>query len=125
MATTATMTFGRTDYSGRGCLEYSWVPEGTRRTIILAPGQAEHTQVDTVPDNLKISQVQVYVLNNGELSTEMWQFPPGPPYAHPVATASVRVLAREAVGTVQYTDGTQAADTTHLDAYLRKCPTGL
>jgi len=124
MATTATMTFRRTDYSGRGCLEYSWVPEGKRRIIILGPGQAEHTQADTVPDNLKISQVQVYVLSNDELSTEMWQFPPGPPHTHPVTTASVSVLAKEAVGTVQYTDGTQAADTRHLDAYPRKCPTG-
>jgi hypothetical protein len=125
MPTTATMTFRRTDYSGRGCLEYSWVPEGKRRIIILEPGQAQHTQIDTVPDNLKISQVQVYVLNNGELSTATWQFPPGPPYAHPVATASVSVMAKEAVGSVQYTDGTKAEDTRHLDAYPRQCPTGL
>ena len=123
MPASVTMTLSRTDYSGRGCLEYSWVPEGKRRTIILAPGHAEHTQVDTVPSNLNISHVQIYVLNNGEFSTAMWQFPPGPPHAYPVATASVRVLAIEAVGTVHYTDGTQAADTKHLDAYPRQCPT--
>ena len=44
-------------------LEYSYVPEGKRRTILLRAGQQEHIQIDTVPDDLEASHVQVYTFN--------------------------------------------------------------
>ena len=90
---TITMDFWRDDYTGPACLEYSYVPEGKRRTIQLRPGQQEAIQDDTVPDDLKPSHVQVYTLtNNDAVSLGMWQFPPGPPYVLPVIGAQVSVF---------------------------------
>ena len=112
MAKKITMVFWRDDYVGPACLEYSWVPEGKRHTIQLAPGQQQGSQTDSIPDDLNPSQVQVYRLNNNDLiSAEMWQFPPGPPHALPVASAKVDVfqLREEAVGVVRYADDTTAA----------------
>jgi hypothetical protein len=57
-----TMDFWRDDYAGPACPEYSYVPEGKRRTIQLRPGQQEAIQTDIVPDDLKASHVQVYTL---------------------------------------------------------------
>jgi hypothetical protein len=62
-----TIDFWRDDYVDGACLEYSYVPEGKRRTLLLKPGQQEASQTDTVPDDLEASQVQVYTLtNNGQ-----------------------------------------------------------
>ena len=61
-----TMDFWRDDHTGPACLEYSYVPEGKRRTIQLRPGQQEAIQDDTVPDELKPSHVQVYTLTNND-----------------------------------------------------------
>lgn len=120
-----TMTFWREDYTGRGCLEFSWVPEGHRHVIVLPPRQQMGSETYTIPDDLNPSHVQVYRLDNNNLvSTEMWMFPPGPPYPHPVDWAEVRVYDhnREANGTVHYADGTAASDRRPLDPFGRPCP---
>lgn len=125
MPKTVTMKFWRDDYSGPACLEYSWVPEGVRRVIQLPPGQQAGDRTDPIADDLDPSHVQVYRLdNNTRVSTEQWQFPPGPPYSAPVDGATVEVYqARlEAVGTVHYADGSTAADTRRLDPIPRPCP---
>ena len=125
MSKKITMTFWRDVYTGPGCLEYSWVPEGKRHTIHLLPGQQEGSETDTIPDDLKPSHVQVYRLNNDDhVSADMWQFPPGPPHVLPVAGAKVDVFqARvEVVGVVHYTDGTTAAGADVLDMFPRPCP---
>lgn len=120
-----TMTFRRDDSSGPGCLEYSYVPEGKRHLIRLGPGQKEGKSIDSIPEGLKPSHVQVYRLdNNLKVSTEMWQFPPGPPHATPIAEAGVVVeqLRRLALGYVKYEDGSTASDSHPLDPISRPCP---
>ena len=120
-----TMKFWRDDYTEGACLEYSWVPEGVRRVITLDPGQQAGDRTDPVSDDLKPSHVQVYrLVNNKRVSTEMWQFPPGPPYTDPVDGATVEVYEGrlEAVGTVRYADGSTASDTRPLDPFPRPCP---
>ena len=90
MAMQITMKFWRDDYSRPACLEYSWVPEGLRHTILLAPGQQEGSRTDPISDNP--SHVQVYMLdNNNQVSAEMRQFPSGPPHNTPVDGATVEV----------------------------------
>jgi hypothetical protein len=120
-----TMDFWRDDYTGPACLEYSYVPEGKRRTIHLRPGQQEALQTDTVPDDLKASRVQVYTLtNNDVVSLDMWQFPPGPPYVLPVIGAQVSVLQERmvAAGVVTYSDATVNSGSAPLDPFPRPCP---
>ena len=120
-----TMDFWRDDYTGPACLEYSYVPEGKRRTILLPAGQQKVTQTDTVPDTLKASQVQVYTLtNNGKVSLAMWQFPPGPAYHLPVVAAEVSVLEARmvAAGVVIYSDATVASGAAPLERFPRPCP---
>jgi len=120
-----TMDFWRDNYAGPACLEYSYVPEGKRRTILLRAGQQEAIQTDTVPDDLKASHVQVYTLtNNGVVSLSMWQFPPGPPYALRVIGAQVSVLQERmlAAGMVTYSDLTVNSGSAPLDPYPRPCP---
>jgi hypothetical protein len=125
MATSVTMNFSRDDASGQGCLEYSWVPEGKRRVIILPPGTASGSQKDAISSTLNPSHVEVYRLdNNGSASTEKWQFPPGPPHTSPIdeATIVVSSAAMTADGTVVYTDGKTNGDKRILDAQGRPCP---
>ncbi len=120
-----TMDFWRDDYIDRACLEYSYVPEGKRRTLLLKAGQQETVQTDTIPDDLKPSHVQVYTLtNNGEVSLDMWQFPPGPPHDLPVVGAQVSVLEARmvAAGAVTYSDATVDSGSAPLDLYSRPCP---
>jgi hypothetical protein len=120
-----TMDFWRDDSVDRACLEYSYVPEGKRRTLLLKPGQQEAIQTDTVPDDLEPSQVQVYTLtNNGAVSLDMWQFPPGPPHALPVVSAQVSVLQERmvAAGMVTYSDSTVNSGSAPLHPYSRPCP---
>ena len=122
-----TMDFWRDDHTGAACLEYSYVPEGKRRTIQLRPGQQEAIQADTVPDDLKPSHVQVYTLtNNDTVSLDMWQFPPGPPYVLPVIGAQVSVLQKRmvAAGMVTYSDETVNSGSAPLDPFSRPCPQG-
>lgn len=123
-----TMDFWRDDYIDGACLEYSYVPEGKRRTLLLKPGQQEAIQTDTVPDDLKPSHLQVYTLtNNGVVSLDMWQFPPGPPHVLPVVGAQVSVLQGRmvAAGTVTYADATVDSGSAPLDLYSRPCPQDL
>src|SRR5690349_21406541 len=120
-----TMDFWRDDYNDRACLEYSYVPEGKRRTLLLKAGQQEAVQTDTIPEDLKPSHVQVYTLtNNGEISLDMWQFPPGPPHDLPVVGAQVSVLQERmvAAGAVTYSDATVDSGSAPLDLYPRPCP---
>ncbi len=120
-----TMDFWRDDYVDRACFEYSYVPEGKRRTLLLKAGQQEAVQTDTIPDDLKPSHVQVYTLtNNGEVSLDMWQFPPGPPHDLPLVGAQVSVLQERmlAAGAVTYSDATVDSGSAPLDLYSRPCP---
>jgi hypothetical protein len=119
-----TMKFRRDDDHGPACLEYSWVPEGKRHTILLKPGQADGSRTDLISDDLNPSFAQVYSLSNGVCSTEGWQFPPGSPYSAPVDGAGVDVCQQEmqVIGAVRYEDGTTARGTQPLEAIARPCP---
>ena len=120
------MTFRRADYNSAACLEYSWVPEGKRRTVILAPGVREQSSTDSVPDSVMASHVQVYVMSNNRASTEMWQFPPGPTGPYALAAALVDVHAPlEVIGTAFFVNGPSIPDTHGLEDYGRNCPAGL
>jgi len=123
---TVTMEFWRDEYlQGGACLEYSWVPEGLRRVIVLGAGQQQGASVDDVDD---VSHVQVYVTRNDEpvASLENWQFPPGGPGPAPIERARVELHVRDMVahGTVWYLDGTTVSDSRELEPVPRPCPTG-
>ena len=123
--TSLSITFQRKDYSHAGCLEYSWVPQGERRVIQLAPGVRSKTQVDTAPANLNASHVQVYVVVNGNFGAEMGQFPSGPPRPKVLKTALVDVkVPTRAADAVSYADGAVVRGFIHLDDRPHKCPTG-
>jgi hypothetical protein len=119
------MKFWRDAYQDAACLEYSWVPQGIRHTILLQPGVQEGSSTNPMPDEIEPSHVQVYTLNNNNnVSTAMWQFPPGPPHGSPVVRASVEVFEAnaEAIGTVYYADGSSVSDKHKLDRKPIKCP---
>jgi hypothetical protein len=118
------MTYWRDVYNGHACLEYSWVPEGRRHTILLEPGQQEICRSDPFPGDFSASHVQVYALTNDLHSTAGWQFPPGPPHATPVVRALVQVFEEkmEVIGTTYYADGSTATQNQKLDELPRKCP---
>jgi hypothetical protein len=121
----AEMTYRRDVYNGHACLEYSWVPEGRRHTILLEPGQQEGRRSDPVSGDEGPSHVQVYVLTNELHSTGGWQFPPGPPHPTPVVTALVVVSEEnmDAKGTVYYADGSKSEPQPQkLDELPRECP---
>jgi hypothetical protein len=124
MATQITMTFSRDRYDGPAALQYSWVPEGKRRTILLDAGQQSYTQTDTVDDDIYPTQVQVYCLNNEDaVSTTMWQFPSGPPHGVIAgAVIAVSEIEGRAFGAVEYRDGGSAEDVHALDPFGCKCP---
>jgi hypothetical protein len=120
-----TLDFWRDDYAEAACVEYSYVPQGQRRTIQLNTGQQQAIQTDTLPDEVEPSHVQVYVLTNNDMvSVAMWQFPPGPPYGQPVTGAQVTIVQARmiAVGAVTYADGTVNTGSVPLDAGPRPCP---
>jgi hypothetical protein len=121
------MRFWRDDVAGRACLEYSWVPEGRRHTIQLGPGQPEATATDTVPDDLRISNVQVYTLDaNQRVSTSRWQFPALHLGSRNMVSAAVEVFVQRAmvVGTAIYDDGSREKDERPLDPHPMLCPEG-
>ena len=126
--TTIRMEFWREPHGDKGCIEYSYVPEGRRRNIVLPPGVQEGYSDDVVPDGTRPSHVQVYVATTGmpPASLEMWQFPPGPPYHLPIKRARVELHGRRgvAVGIVWYEDGHEARDEHPLEPIPRDCPTG-
>ena len=109
-----TMILWRDAYNEPGSLEYSWVPQGTRRDIRLGPGHQEGSRSDPAPSD--VSHVQVYRLTNGRLGIDNWQFPPGPPHKSPVIAAIIQVLEhrKEVIGIVHYADGMTAKDTHSL-----------
>jgi hypothetical protein len=119
-----TMVFRRDIHADAGCLEYSWVPEGVRHVMLLREDQEEGSQTDSVFDATEISHVQVYRLLNDGVGVQNWQFPPGPPYAAPVAIALVQVLrvTMEVIGTVVYVDGTCVRDVYKLEMSPVTCP---
>jgi hypothetical protein len=114
MAAQLTLIFWRDVYNESGSVEYSWVPQGTRRDIWLGPDQQEGSRSD--PGLPNVSHVQVYHLTNGRLGIGNWQFPPGPPHKSPVIAAIIQVLEqrKEVIGTVHYADGTSARDSRPL-----------
>lgn len=115
------MMFSRDVYDGPACLEYSWVPEGKRRTVKLLPGRKEGTGLE--PTSKEASHVQVYTLsNNGQVGLERWQFPPGGPHSSRVVGATVGLKGTEVTGTVYYEDGTTASDKHTLKGPAPKCP---
>jgi len=116
------MMYRRDVYTQRGCLEYSWVPEGKRRVILLNPGQREGDRTDPGPD--AASHVQVYRLVSGEFGAANLQFPEGPPHKAPLTHAIVEVFQQrmEVVGTVYYADGTNATSTFPLTTSPMPCP---
>lgn len=120
--------FSRVDASFTATLEYSFVPEGLRRFISLAPGQTAAARIDQIPDDLRPSHVQVYCLdNNHTLSTTNWQFPPGPPSPHGelvVAVITILDPQAQAVGTVIHADGSATSDSAVLDRRPGHCREG-
>lgn len=122
MPTNITMVFWRDSTIGPACLEYSWVPQGTRRLIRLPLGLDEDARTDPAPE--KASHVQVYRLVSNRVGTDTWQFPAGPPYKSRVVYASIQVFEErgQVVGTVYYADGSSASDTRALKADHLPCP---
>lgn len=120
------MEFWRVAYEGTACLEYSWVPAGLRRVIVLSPGQQEGVSHDTV--EVEPSHVQVYVTTNEAplASLVKWQFPPGGPHTAPIVRARVELHTIEMVarGTVWFKDGTSVTDSKPLEHVPRPCPSG-
>jgi hypothetical protein len=116
------MEFKRDLYNGKGCLEYSWVPEAKRRLVQLNAGTREGAGQGPVAT--EASHVQVYALTNGQYSLKDWQFPPGPPHSSPVAGATIEVKEIEAVGTVFYQDRSSATDRKALVPMPVTCPAG-
>ena len=113
MTTQLTMIYWRDNDIGPACLEYSWVPTGSRKIIRLPPQLDEDSRKDTVES--RITQVEVYrlVCNNvGKVSEASWQFPPGPPHSSPIVYATVQVFESRmyAIGTAYYADGSIASD---------------
>jgi len=118
-----TMTFSRDVATSSSCLEYSWVPTGSRRHVLLDAGSPEGSETDVVADAFYPSQVQVYVLCDGKQSTMGWQFPSGPPRGKVVGgSVTVSHQQKQAVGKVWFVDGSTASEERKLDQFERKCP---
>jgi hypothetical protein len=111
------MIFWRDLYEEPGSVEYSWVPQGIRRDIRLAPDQQVGSQSDPPSGHALVSHVQVYELTNGRLGIGNWQFPPGPPHKSPVIAAIIQILQhrKEVIGIVHYADGTTAKSSHPLE----------
>lgn len=122
MAGQKTLVFWRDDDDGPACIEYSWVPEGKRRVILLSAQQDEGSRTDPVLDN--VSHVQLYRLASTGRGADSWQFPPGTPRSSPVIYATVEVFHSrgELVGTVHYADGVSRTDTFPLKTSALPCP---
>ena len=123
------MEFHRMPHDGPACLEYSWVPEGLRRNIVLNPGEPSGYNDDTVDDSLKPSHVQVYVATNAFpiASLQDWQFPSMPHNNSYLVGARVELdsMAMKATGVAMYADGHTTTDVRDLEGIPRECPTGL
>jgi len=112
------------DESGVGiaCLQYSWVPEGRRRSVGVPVGEMQSTARDEVDVELNVSFVEVYVLNVPDGSIGHWQFP-DVAAGRRIVRASV-VLSdvtwdgtpRTVTGTAYFSDGSEAASTRELEA---------
>jgi hypothetical protein len=122
MAGKKTMVFWRDNSDGPACVEYSWLPQGVRRVILLDSTEDEGNRSDTTDTD--ISHVQVYRLASNERGADGWQFPPGPPYSSPVIYGAIEVFEQrmEVVGTVHYADGTSRRDTYALKTRALPCP---
>jgi hypothetical protein len=114
------LVFKRDIYSGKGCLEYSWVSEDKRRLIQLNPsmkaGEGEG------PSSKGASSLKVHALTNGPYSLKDWQFPSGPPHPSPIASAVVELKEIEAVATVFYKDRSSTVETKALVPMPVSCP---
>ena len=117
-----TLVFWRDDDDGPGCIEYSWVPEGRRRVIILEAKQDEGSRTDESLDY--VSHVQLYRLSSTGRGADSWQFPPESPRPHSLIYAAVEVFHKrgEIVSTARYADGFSRTDTYPLKIDPLKCP---
>lgn len=115
----------RGDPTGRACLEYSYIPQGLRRTLWLNPGIPMDRRPDSLPPGLHPTHVHIHTLDNHQqTSTATWQLPPGPAHPSPIADVSVHLdLVRAvAIATLVYTDGHKVTDERALDPFGRECP---
>jgi hypothetical protein len=114
------LVFKRDIYNGKGCLEYSWVSDDTRRLIQLNPNIKEGEGEG--PSAKDASSVKVYALTNGQYSLKEWQFPSGPPHPSPIVSAVVELKEIEAVATVFYNDRSSRIETKTLVPMPVSCP---
>lgn len=127
--TTVPLVFRRDDATGPGCIEFSWLPTGMRRHIILPPGDPQGIDEFTyqfAPGDPQI--VQIYVLNNdghaGPLSIEGVQYPPGTGTTSPIVLAFFEVFSTQRVlrMTFNCADGSTVQNWAQLEPMLRQCP---
>ena len=125
----ATLVFRRDDDFLRGCIEFSWVPTGMRRQIILPPGVPQGVDSFSYPfDPHAPSVLQIYVLNNdgkgGPLSFGGGNFPPGTGTASPIVVALAEVFAGQHALRLTFDceDGSIFQNWVPLDKMPRMCP---
>lgn len=118
------MRFWRDDTKEKACLEYSYVPQGLRRHILLEPGQQELVRKDSIPAELNPSHVQVYALKNGNTGVFMAQFPAGPPQPTVLIAARVFVVSAgdQATATAEFAGGSSLYTTYRLKTTDLPCP---
>jgi len=114
------LTFLRDDGNPPACIEYSWVPTGIRHHIQLSPGEVQDSQT---ADYQSATNVQVYVLTQGDDSAENWQLPSVGEKEILHAVIAVSQRARKVTGTVFYSDASSSVHTVALKFERRRCPT--
>jgi hypothetical protein len=113
------MTMLRDNDDGEGCIEYSWVPTGQRRSLFLLIGQQQDGRVEELKE---ASKVQVYVLTQGQESLADWVFPAAGQKEIVSATIAVREAANVVDAIVFYEDGSHESFSRDLENVPRKCP---
>jgi hypothetical protein len=96
-------------------LEYSWIPQGMRRSISLQVGEGQKCQTDSLPTGENYAQVQVYQVSSGGLplvGLDNWQFPPGPPHNAQLICVIVELFMQRkiAVSVCIFSDGSTVTD---------------
>jgi len=122
------LLFRRDDARGRGCIEFSWIPTGQRRHVILMPGISQGSDTFSYPfDPTDPRIMQLYVLNNegkGPLSIENVQYPGGTGTASPIFLAVAEVFESQHVLRLTFhcEDGSTVQNWASLEPVLRHCP---
>lgn len=123
-----TLVFRRDDDHGRGCIEFSWIPTGQRRHIILMPGVSQGSDTFSYPfDPTDPRIMQIYVLNNegrGPLSIENVQYPGGTGTTSPIFLGVAEVFESQRVLRLTFhcEDGSTVQNWVALEPELRHCP---